>query len=284
VGDDLSESAGRFFGTLPGIASAAGIVTVPEPNNRVTLHYEDSSRRTEVLSGAVPGWEWPELAPLVNRCDALYINFIAGWELDLDSACALRREFGGPIYCDLHSIFLGIGPDGTRTPRALDSWREWLACFDFVQLNETEFNQLAASWGDPWQLAAEVVGEETLALLVTMGDRGAAWVGAPGFDRLGSDGRDVVPELEPVDHKSTAAARSGMVDQDVRHKGDPTGCGDVWGIACFIQLLRGATLPEAVRSANHVAARNASFRGASDLARLLRATGPVGLQSEGNGS
>lgn len=279
VGADLSERAGRFFGTLPGIGSVDGIQMVPEPNNRVTLRYENSSRRTEVLSGAVPGWDWNELAPLVNRCDALYINFIAGWELELESARALRREFSGPIYCDLHSIFLGVGPDGTRIPRALDRWREWLACFDFVQLNDTEFDQLAASWGDPWQLAAEVVGDETRALLVTMGDRGAAWVGAPGFERLGSDGRSTGSRLEPV-----AAARSGMVGLDATQEGDPTGCGDVWGITCFLQLLRGVTLPEAVHSANQVAARNASLRGASGLARLLGdATGPIILEPEREG-
>lgn len=279
VGADLSERAGRFFRTLPSIGSVAGIVTVPEPNNRVTLRYEDRSRRTEVLSGAVPGWDWGELAPLVNRCDALYINFIAGWELDLESARALRREFRGPIYCDLHSIFLSVGPDGTRIPRELDSWREWLSCFDFVQVNDTEFGQLAASWGDPWQLAAEVVGDETRALLVTMGQRGAAWVAAPGFERLGPEQQGVGPRLEPV-----AAARSGMVRQDAKQEGDPTGCGDVWGIACFLQLLCGVTLADAVRAANRVASRNASFRGASGLARLLSgSTGPVILEPETNG-
>ncbi len=278
VGADLGERAGRFFATLPGIGSVEGIRTVPEPNNRVTLRYEDSSRRTEVLSGAVPGWDWAELAPLVNQCDALYINFIAGWELELESARTLRREFRGPIYCDLHSIFLGVGSDGTRIPRPLDRWREWLACFDFVQLNDTEFGQLAASWGDPWQLAAEVVGDETRALLVTMGDRGAAWVGAPGFERLG-DERSAEMRFD-----AAATARSGMVGLEARQEGDPTGCGDVWGITCFLRLLQGAAVPEAVRAANRVAARNASFRGAAGLARLLADTaGPIIFEPESEG-
>lgn len=276
VGADLGERAGRFFGGLTSIGGTDGIRTVPEPNNRVTLRYEDTSRRTEVLSGAVPGWSWDELAPLVDRCNAVYINFIAGWELELESARALRQAFQGPIYCDLHSIFLGVGPDGTRIPRALDSWREWLACFDFVQLNETEFDQLAASRGDPWQLAEEVVGDETRALLVTMGDRGSAWVCAPGFERLGADRDRDDRQIEPV-----TAARSGTEPVEELFDGDPTGCGDVWGITCFLQLLRGATLPEAVRSANRLAARNASLRGASGLAPLLSdAAGPIILEPE----
>lgn len=262
VGADLTERAGRFFGSLSGIDSLAGIRTVPEPNNRVTLRYTDSRRRTEVLEGAVPGWKFDQLAPLIADCDALYVNFIAGWELELEAAIALRQEFRGPIYCDLHSIFLGVGADGTRVPRALDEWREWLACFDFVQLNKTELDLLAMSWGDPWRLAAEVVGAETKAMFVTLEDRGAAWVCAPGFNRLSRDTSE--GRIEPA-----VPARSGMETVEAVHDGDPTGCGDVWGITCFLHLLRGAAAREAVRAANRVAARNASLRGASGLARLL---------------
>jgi sugar/nucleoside kinase (ribokinase family) len=46
---------------------------------------------------------------------------------------------------------------------------------------------------------------------------------------------------------------------------DPTGCGDVFGAACCARLLAGAPVPEAIREANTLAARNAAFRGARRL-------------------
>ncbi|MGH7539708.1 MAG: hypothetical protein ACRELC_01795, partial [Gemmatimonadota bacterium] len=51
---------------------------------------------------------------------------------------------------------------------------------------------------------------------------------------------------------------------------DPTGCGDVWGVTCFASLLAGRSLEASMLRANRVAARNAAFRGATDLAGYLR--------------
>lgn len=270
VGADLGACAGEFIDALHSVASLDGVLTVPEPNNRVTLRYEDDRSRTEILSGAVPAWSWHELEPLARGCDALYINFIAGWEVDLESARALRSHFSGPIFCDLHSIFLDVGQDGLRVPRALDHWREWMSCFDFVQLNEDEFHLLAPTSADPWPVAEQVLGAETKTLFVTLSERGAAWVSAPGFERLGDDGGEGGPG-----RRSEAEVKRGMEPVEEPRAGDPTGCGDVWGISCFVSLLAGAAVPEAVRSANEIAALNASFRGASELATQERLDTPT---------
>jgi sugar/nucleoside kinase (ribokinase family) len=47
--------------------------------------------------------------------------------------------------------------------------------------------------------------------------------------------------------------------------GDPTGCGDVFGGVACAALLAGAPVPEALRLATRLAARNVSHRGASGL-------------------
>jgi sugar/nucleoside kinase (ribokinase family) len=152
LGRDLSQEGRRFLRELPGFDDA-GVVIVPEPNNRVELRYESSARRCERLTGGVPGWTWPELAPLVALCDALYVNFISGFEMSLETARSLRRGYDGPIYADLHSLFLGVDPRGLRIPRSLEAWAAWLRCFDAVQMNEDEFDLLGVT-GDPWKLAA----------------------------------------------------------------------------------------------------------------------------------
>ncbi len=158
---------------------------VTAPNNRVVLHYESTERRCERMSGGVPGWTWAELGPMVKDLDAIYVNFISGFELCLGTAQALRQGFRGPIYADLHSLFLGMQQDGIRVLRPLPDAPSWFGCFDFVQLNEDEMHQLTA---DPLILAAEAMGVGVSLLTVTLGPRGAAYVAAPGFDGL-ADGR-----------------------------------------------------------------------------------------------
>jgi len=83
-----------------------------------------------------------ELGPLVADLDALYVNFISGFELDLPTAQLLRRGFPGAMYADFHSLFLGKLPDGTRVLQPLADPAAWFACFDVVQLNDEELAQV----------------------------------------------------------------------------------------------------------------------------------------------
>ncbi|HEX7050521.1 MAG TPA: hypothetical protein VF188_09995 [Longimicrobiales bacterium] len=270
IGRDLEERALRFLRTLPGLDLEPGVRFVPEPNNRVELRYEDRTRRCERLIGGVPGWNWTELEPVVRSLDALYVNFISGFEMDLEAAILLRLGFAGPIYTDLHSLFLGVLPGGQRAYRPLVSWREWLRCFDVVQVNEDELACLAQAWGDPWRFAAEVVGEEPRLLLVTLGARGAAYVASPAFRAdprsWRTPGLAVTRSLgAPGTVRSELiAAEQGDLD------GDPTGCGDVWGATCYARLLGGADLETAMRAANRAAARKVLHRGATGLHLFLQ--------------
>ncbi|MDX1579759.1 MAG: hypothetical protein R3266_14840, partial [Gemmatimonadota bacterium] len=90
VGRDMRADADAFLADLDRVGSLDGVRTVPEPNNRVELFYRDAGRRCEKLTGGVPGWSAGELLPLALSCDAVYVNFIAGWELDLAAASVLR--------------------------------------------------------------------------------------------------------------------------------------------------------------------------------------------------
>ncbi len=275
VGRDLAEPAMRFLRSLPHSDLTSGVRVVPEPNNRVELRYFEGARRTERLSGGVPSWSWPELAPIVRSCDALYVNFISGFELELDVARSLRAAYPGPTYADLHSLFLGVGRQGLRVPRELPSSGAWLRCFDAVQMNEGEFELLGRAWGDPWRLAAEVVGTELKLVLVTLGERGAAYVTGPGF-------RPDPAAWPGMRHQVgvAGASRSGhMPLAEGRLEGDPTGCGDVWGATFFARLLAGDALDAAITTANARAARNVLHRGARGLhsyllGRLAEGTDP----------
>ena len=271
VGADLAVRAREFLGTLRHIAPDAALVEVPYPGHRVELRYIDDERRSEFLTGSIPGWSWAGLKPLLDeaRVDALYVNFLSGWELDLETAQLLRQYFRGPIHCDLHMKVMAVQPNGLRTPEPLPNVAAWCGCFDFLQMNEEELATIAP---DPMSLAATAIAAGVSCLLVTLGKRGAVYVAAPGFE--------TIADLPPRQGLSTGprggtgglgAVRTGLVPAVyVDGAGDPTGCGDVWGATHFSRLVAGDRLSDAMHAAAAAAARNVGHRGATGLAAHLR--------------
>lgn len=277
VGDDLVEKARLYCRGLRRMASDPQLIGVPYANNRVELRYLDDERRSEHLTGGVPGWSWMGLKPVLDdaRLDALYINLLSGWELDLETAQLIRSHFTGPIYCDLHMLMMAVQPDGLRTPRPLPDVAAWCGCFDVLQVNEDEMQLMAP---DSMALAATAMAAGVSALCVTLGKRGAAYFAAPGFERLS----DLPPHKHHNASLSTSprggtsafgAIRTALVPgvpPRVDGPGDPTGCGDVWGATHFSRLLAGDMLTEAIAAANRAASRNVEHRGATGLANHLR--------------
>ena len=264
IGSDLADRARQYLASLHRIANDAALVEVPYPNNRVELRYFSDERRTETLSGGVPGWNWLALKPLVDaaRLDALYVNFLSGWELDLATAQDLRRYFAGPMYADLHMLAMAVQTDGLRVFRPLSNVREWCGCFDLLQANEDEIQMMAP---DSMALAATAMHEGAKCLVVTLASRGAVYFAAPEFNVLA----DLGPSRRA--RHSSAPIRTELISAEpVASPLDPTGCGDVWGATYFSRLLAGDMLGDAIRAAHRAAARNVEHRGASGLADHLR--------------
>lgn len=258
VGQDLAPRANAFLATLTRRSAAARFIEVPEPNNRVTLRYHDALRRAEHLSGGVPPWQWHELGPLVRDLDAVYVNFISGFEMPLDTARALRQAFDGPMYVDIHSLLLGVHCDGRRVPQRLPDIEEWLACFDAVQLNEDE---LALVGGDLLAVADRAMTRGVRLVVVTLGERGAVYVADPRF---------AFSPLKRAGSVEGGAIRSARIPAPTVDVLDPTGCGDVFGGALVAHLLREWSVEDAVRAAIGAATRNVGYRGATSLHHHLR--------------
>ena len=258
VGRDLAAPAAEFLRSLRRLTPGGRCVEVEAPNNRVVLRYARDERRCERMAGGVPSWNWAELGPMVRDLDAVYVNFISGFEMCLGTAEALRHGFAGPIYADLHSLFLGMQHDGMRVRRPLPDAPSWFGCFDTVQLNEDEMRELSP---DPLALSAEAIAAGVGLLIVTLGPRGAAYVAAPGFD-----GRRAGRRAEA----GGATVRSARVEAEPVDAADPTGCGDVFGASAFSRLLAGDDVETALRHANRMAGRNVTYRGATGLADHLR--------------
>lgn len=265
VGDDLAREAREFLSSLRRLAPDAAAVSVPWPNNRVELRYLDDERRSEVLTGGVPGWTWVGLQPLLTGVDALYVNLISGFELDLETAMLLRQHFRGPIYCDLHSLALAVQPSGLRTLHPLPRVEDWCRCFDLLQVNEDELSMMAA---DGFALAATALANGVQSLVVTLGPRGAVYFAPPTFSRLAD--RDREANSLAVSSGALRTALMAPSAELVRVKGDPTGCGDVFGATYYSRMLAGDIITDALRAALDAAARNVEHRGATGLAHFLR--------------
>jgi len=253
VGQDLFREAREALAAMP--RCDLRLVRVAEPNNRVELRYRDPERRSEHLSGGVSGWQAPELLEALLGCDAVLLNFISGHELELQELQRLRRGLKVTLYADVHSLFLDTGQDGVRTPRVLEHWRSWFACFDVVQMNEEEFSLLTQAADGPGALEDVLEAGPTVACL-TRGARGADVA-------FREDGRTFVEQVI-LPHPRT---------------GDPTGCGDIWGSVMFGRLLAGARAAEAAEAANRVAAASLDHFGVEGLVERL-ADVPLGRAGE----
>ncbi|MGI8562690.1 MAG: hypothetical protein ACR2MZ_03910 [Candidatus Dormibacter sp.] len=266
VGSDLAQPAREWLRNLKRIAPDAALIEVAYPNNRVTLRYMSSDRRTEQLTGGIPGWHWLGLKPLLRNLDALYINLISGFELDLETVQLVRQHFSGPIYCDLHSLVLAVNSEGLRVPAPILNVAGWMHCFDLLQVNEDEMQLLAP---DSLALAATAMAGGVSVINVTMGPQGIVYFAAPGFEQLS----DVKQMLLQAAGAIGGAIRTARVPAEpIRNGagGDPTGCGDVWGATYFARLLAGDMLGNATTAAMRAAARNVDHRGATGLASYLR--------------
>lgn len=250
VGLDLVGRAHELLDTLPGIGRRDGVTPVDQPNNRVELVYTDHAERGEKMSGGVPGWTWPELAPHAEGLEALYVNFFSGWEMDVATA----RRAGGlaiPTYADLHSLFLGPPrADGPRLYRALPDRADWVSAFRALQLNEIEYELLTGDRLGPDE-CPNLLQRGPGAVFVTLGAEGAAYAVDPQF---------------PAPRGVQTGASLGRVPAcPVPPNADPTGCGDSWGITNFLGLLEGRSPEDAISRANRLAATKMRHRGATGL-------------------
>lgn len=268
IGRDLHAEAELFLDSLPHLETRAGIEIVEGESCRVELYYHDGAERSERFTGEPRSWTIEALLPFLAGLDALYVNFISGFELDLEAALALRDAVSIPLYADLHSLFLGPPGEGPRAPRLLPEATRWLSCFDIVQLNESELALLCSGEGAPEELIDCLEGGPRLAA-VTRGRAGATLAYRPGENLVRSPVGDregprqmVAPvevHLEEVPLEGPASA------------GDPTGCGDIWGSVVFTSLLAGRSPRQAALRGHRAARARMSVDRIDDLAPRIGA-------------
>ena len=241
VGQDCLRPVNQLFDKFKNLDRSL-IHPVDEPNNHCVLYYRDQSEKREILKGGVPPLNYSLVKRLLN-CDVVLVNFISGRDIKLSALERLRREFGGLIYMDIHSLTLGrVKTRGgyrrfLRKPRY---WKRYAACADILQVNLIEF-ELMAGCGFGREAACDFLERElprARGLIIT----------------LGAEGCLVVYRRGRIISRRIPAPTIKMVY-------DTTGCGDIFAAGFLTKYLRTKSFIKGAANGNRLASARCEMMG-----------------------
>ena len=216
-----------------------------EKNNKVFLKYLNSNERDERAEDILQPIE-VEKFDYVMDTDALFFNFISGFEVTLDTLQEVRKTFGGKMLMDLHSLSLGIDEKGYRYKRVPKDWKSWVACFDCVQMNQVEADSIIEyenSISSHEELAEYLLLNGVEVVNITLAENGS-------FVAYLEDEKIKLRHLNA--EKDLAAV-------------DPTGCGDAYLAAFGLEYIRSSHPVEAAKNANKIAGLVSTLRGIEEI-------------------
>lgn len=217
------------------------IDTVPYHGWVVHARYLDGEQRQERLVGGVSPWRVDELAKAVEGCDAVILNMVTGYEIQLPDFGAFAAVCP-TLHLDFHSLAMGRDPSGLRFHAVNPHARQWCEQADVLQMNRAELRSVLPDT-PPAEGAAELSSWGPGVVVITDGSNGV-----------------IVAEPGTVLHMAASDPTTNPVD--------PTGCGDVFGACFLVGLLRGESAIAAAGDAARIARRNADHRGIPTPQRL----------------
>lgn len=220
----------------------SGISRVKEKNNHVHLFYNRKWDKKEILKYLVPKIEFRQVDPRLNS-GCILINFISGFDIDLESLKKIRKKSKARIFIDLHSLILGIKKNGERFFKVPVLWEEYLKNADIVQMNFKEIQILSKgklhSKEELENFAEKILDLGPEILLVTCGREGALI--------CYKEKRKIV-----LYHTSSLKLTDTV---------DPTGCGDVFSAGFLLAYLKTNNAELSSEFANFLAGMKSRFSG-----------------------
>ncbi len=213
-----------------------GLIPFEGKNNRVELTYNTPQERVERSLHPMPPLKIEDLAPAFTA-DVVLLNFISGWEMELETYQELATNIKGPLSVDLHSLTLARDPDGTRRPRFVENIGPYLQPANVIQFNENEFKRISK---ENLQRFFKIYCFDQYKIVnLTLGHRGSLTVYRSG---------------EEV--KSLAVAPPAKIKVV-----DPTGCGDVFFVGFAIPYFKTKDVAFSAEQANRLAALSGMQQG-----------------------
>jgi sugar/nucleoside kinase (ribokinase family) len=198
--------------------SLEGINGIPGSTNTNRLRYLNENERKETLAFHTPPIPFEMIEPYLDY-DILLFNFIAGYDVSLETLQAVRNRTGAFLCVDVHSMVLKQTMDEERTFGSVKHWQTWAAQADMIQMNTKELLYFTGN-GDRGK-PADAISVRTLMkelldlgpqlVVITAGKRGV-YLGTP-------QGIYFFPQRYRAPAKDT------------------TGCGDIFTASFLAKLL-----------------------------------------------
>jgi hypothetical protein len=241
LGSDIYEKVIFYLKHFKNI-ELSGISRAKEKNNHVHLFYNGKWDKREILKYSVPPLEFRQVEPHLNH-DCILINFISGFDIDLESLKKIRKKSEALIFIDLHSLILGIRKNGERFFKVPVLWEEYLKIADIVQMNIKEMQVLSKrklqSEEELKNFAERILDLGPEILLVTRGREGALIY---------------YKEKRKTIFYHTASLK-------LTNTGDSTGCGDVFSAGFLLAYLKTSKAELSSEFANFLAGMKSRYSG-----------------------
>ncbi len=215
----------------------SGICRVNANNNHVHLRYDKKWNQSETLENLVPKIRLAQAQPFL-KSDYILINFISGFDLDLDILKKIRAKTKARIFMDVHSLVLGIEDNGKRFYRAPSHWKKYLAAADIVQMNLREMRILSGrGFRDLPKFARGILSLGSEIFILTRGREGATVYYKKGRRRI--------------------SYRTSLLK--VKSFVSPTGCGDFFTSGFILAYLKTGEEKLSAEFANFLAGMKSRF-------------------------
>lgn len=237
AGEDIRLQLENLFNET-GNVRTENIRFLDQPNNYVRIEYHSPQERTEYSLLPLPPLPF-ELLREALTCDAILLNMISGWDIQLTTLRKLRDSFSGLLAMDVHSLLLGRAANGKRFLHVPPEIKRWLETPDILQMNEQEFTALSAQETAENFFLRDSCFKDGKILNLTFGADGSRTLQK-------RDGQLTSLHVKPPAGVTVV---------------DPTGCGDVFMAGFCYEFLRSGDVQRAARTANLIAAISGSFNG-----------------------
>ena len=166
----------------------------------------------------------------LNKFDAVLINMITGFDIDVNDLEIIRKKFKGRIYLDIHTLSRDYGDKAIRNFRIIPGAAKWIAGADFIQVNESELKTLFDLKSE-YEIAEEVLKCGEKVLIITKAGKGA--------------------KMYYLKNKNV---NSLFIPAEKTEGLNKVGCGDVFGAAFLLAYFKKFSLTQALKKANLAAA------------------------------
>jgi len=243
LGHDVYDALISWCNRRPNVSSN-GLVSIDERNHNVIIEYHTLEDRTEKSLFPFPPLTKEQIEPILDA-DLIIVNFISGWDLELEAMEFLAERAGDKLYVDLHYLIMGRDKIGSRFVQLPENVERWIAAPHWLQMNEVEFAEVAGKGVSVLEFYQQRMRNDQV-LVVTNGADDTQVV-------ISEDGNAVLHAM-PTYHVPDLI--------------DTTGCGDTFGAAFGAYFMKKQNLKEAIDFANCAAAANTMLQGTNEMDKL----------------